>query len=243
MKFKDKYDKRDYRNISAYPSRENVELRKLVDLIEQLSIDGGHGEITITDYIRPNKHSLHHALALNKGCKFVNNHRKDSDFLLLCDPDFFVIPNHSDVLNHMIENDLSFFGAPYWPDGKSRPVSNFPVAFCMYVDLKKINISGWDFSPTYTGDMWMDTGYRIYSRYVESTHKFEIVHPDKIVKHFPEIAKHINIDTYFWKEKLFGAHVHAKFHLKNPAQINKAMNIIRKTGEFVKDAKQYNTII
>jgi len=59
MKFKEDHGKRDYQNISAYPSRENVELRKLVDIIDQLSVDGGHGEITITDYIRPNPNSLH----------------------------------------------------------------------------------------------------------------------------------------------------------------------------------------
>ena len=60
MKFKDRLDHKDYRDIVLWGSRENIELRKLIEIIDQLSIDSGHGEITITSYIRPNKNSLHH---------------------------------------------------------------------------------------------------------------------------------------------------------------------------------------
>ena len=51
----------DWRNLSLYPSVENMELRKLVEMIDRLSKDSGHGEITITSYIRKNnKKSLHY---------------------------------------------------------------------------------------------------------------------------------------------------------------------------------------
>lgn len=61
MKWKDEKDQQDFVQIDGpYKSEENLMLREFIEILEQISVMTGHGEITITDYLRDNPRSLHH---------------------------------------------------------------------------------------------------------------------------------------------------------------------------------------
>ena len=60
MKFKTDQIKRDYQDMSIKPSANNIILRQFVQLLESVSKLTGHGELTITDYLRNDPKSLHH---------------------------------------------------------------------------------------------------------------------------------------------------------------------------------------
>jgi glycosyltransferase involved in cell wall biosynthesis len=87
--------------------------------------------------------SYHHAQALNKALNYASTR-----YLLALDPDFFILRENwiEDVLAHMDKNDLSFWGAPYYPDlnWKRR---YFPTVSCMLIDLKKVARAELDFTP------------------------------------------------------------------------------------------------
>lgn len=51
--------KRDWPQLDKFPTKENLELRQMVEIIDKLSQLMGCGEITITSYYRPDPHSLH----------------------------------------------------------------------------------------------------------------------------------------------------------------------------------------
>lgn len=89
------------------------------------------------------KGSYHHAQALNKGLESVSTR-----FLLVLDPDFFIFRRDwvKTLLAHMIAQNLSFFGAPYYPDltWKRR---YFPTVSCMLIDLEKVGRGRLDFTP------------------------------------------------------------------------------------------------
>lgn len=89
------------------------------------------------------KGSYHHAQALNKALSFISTR-----YLLVIDPDFFIFQKdwvHA-VLSHMSENDLTFWGAPYYPNltWKRR---YFPTVSCMLIDLEKVAREKLDFTP------------------------------------------------------------------------------------------------
>lgn len=87
--------------------------------------------------------SYHHAQALNKALQFVSTR-----YLMVIDPDFFIFRRNwvNEVLAHMSANDLSFWGAPYYPDltWKRR---YFPTVSCMVIDLEKTGRQHLDFTP------------------------------------------------------------------------------------------------
>lgn len=87
--------------------------------------------------------SYHHAQALNKALEYV-----DTPYVLVLDPDFFIFRKNwiADVLAHMESHNLSFWGAPYYPDlnWKRR---YFPTVSCMLIDLEKVKKSELDFTP------------------------------------------------------------------------------------------------
>ena len=60
MKFKTRQIKRDYNDLNLKASPENILLRQFVEVIDTMSRLTGHGEVTITDYLRTNPRSLHH---------------------------------------------------------------------------------------------------------------------------------------------------------------------------------------
>lgn len=157
-----------------------------------------------------NKYSHHHGLGLNAGIKHVVKNLGYRRFLLLLDPDFFIAPKHEWVTTHMLENSLSFFGAPYANDGKWRPFPNFPTAFCMYIDRQKVDISEWDFRPHPQKDQskWYDTGHKVYEKYADKN-CFETV------KNIKNVYTALKVDEYEWHKKLFGIHARMKLHHKD----------------------------
>ena len=89
------------------------------------------------------KGSYHHAQALNKALSLVSTR-----YLLVIDPDFFIFQKDwvNAVLTHMSDNNLSFWGAPYYPNltWKRR---YFPTVSCMLIDLEKAAQEKLDFTP------------------------------------------------------------------------------------------------
>lgn len=87
--------------------------------------------------------SYHHAQSLNKALEHVATR-----FVLVLDPDFFIIRENwiQDVLAHLASKDISLWGAPYYPHAswKRRYV---PAAYCMLIDLEKIEKDKLDFTP------------------------------------------------------------------------------------------------
>lgn len=87
--------------------------------------------------------SYHHAQALNKAMQHVSTR-----YLMVIDPDFFIFRRGwiDDVLAHMSKNELSFWGAPYYPDlnWKRR---YFPTVSCMLIDLERTGKERLDFTP------------------------------------------------------------------------------------------------
>ncbi|MFN8400361.1 MAG: hypothetical protein U0X74_10115 [Anaerolineales bacterium] len=89
------------------------------------------------------KGSYHHAQALNKALSLVSTR-----YLLVIDPDFFIFQKEwvNAVLTYMSDNNLSFWGAPYYPNltWKRR---YFPTVSCMLIDLEKAAQEKLDFTP------------------------------------------------------------------------------------------------
>lgn len=89
------------------------------------------------------KGSYHHAQALNKALSYVKTR-----FVLIMDPDFFIFHENwiENILGYMKIHNLSFWGAPYYPDlnWKRR---YFPTVSCMMIDLEKTAKEGLDFTP------------------------------------------------------------------------------------------------
>lgn len=87
--------------------------------------------------------SFHHARGLNLALRHIRTR-----FALFLDPDFFVIrPNWvQDVIEHMLEHDLTFLGAPYHPRNYTK-IRYLPSALWLLVDTKKIDVGGFDWQP------------------------------------------------------------------------------------------------
>lgn len=169
--------------------------------------------------------SYHHAAALNMICR---TQELKTRYVLFLDPDFFIMPDMGDIIKYMEEKDLTFFGAPYYLDeGKIPRVYDFPVAYCMFVDTHKVAAHSLDFEPA----PYKDTGYKIYEKYKFSDHKYEAVLPYNPNKHglIGTTQKSVQseygyvpqskMDQFFWQDKLFGVHCHAKLHLRGEAEI------------------------
>lgn len=95
------------------------------------------------DIIEAYRGSYHHGLALNKALSFVKNR-----FLLVLDPDFFIVRKNwiRDVTEYMISKKLEFFGAPWHPRYFNK-YRYFPCVHCLFVDLKRVNITALNFLP------------------------------------------------------------------------------------------------
>jgi len=95
------------------------------------------------DRMRDFPKGAHHAAGLQKAIDTVTTR-----FLLVIDPDFFIVRNGwiSDCLGHMVENELSFFGAAHDPRRVSK-FRYFPSVMCTFVDLARVDRRELDFSP------------------------------------------------------------------------------------------------
>lgn len=78
--------------------------------------------------------SYHHGAALDKALLHINTR-----FALVLDPDFFIIrPGWAaDVIEHMMANDLAFFGVPWHPRWYRKP-RYFPCVHCMFIDMDQV---------------------------------------------------------------------------------------------------------
>ncbi len=87
--------------------------------------------------------SLQHGKALNR---VVTSSK--SRFLLLMDPDFFVVRKDwvSAVVEHMKKHRLAFFGVPWHPRWY-RKWRYFPCTHCLFVDTSRIDKDELDFLP------------------------------------------------------------------------------------------------
>jgi hypothetical protein len=153
-----------------------------------------------------NKHSYHHAAALDKAIQHRNKHTR---YVLFCDPDFFVFKDYINIIDYMNRENIAVFGAPYYPiPGKPR-IHNIPVAFNMLVDTNLVDIHKWSFRPTgvEASGLIGDTGVNIY-RDIQTKHKSEAVKPHSTG----------DSDKYFWRGSLYGIHYHAKLHLRKGAE-------------------------
>jgi hypothetical protein len=132
--------------------------------------------------------SYHHALGLNRACRDLQTR-----YLALVDADCFVVRPHwvRDVLNHMRDRGLAFFGVPYHPRSIAK-VRYFPCAVFSVIDTRQVPADALDWTPEAVvgrrpdgwldqwlqrrlrdGDMaWRlrseeseDTGIRVYTRF------------------------------------------------------------------------------
>ncbi len=148
------------------------------------------------------KGSYHHSGAINNSLKYVKTR-----FLLILDCDFYIVRQSwiNEILRYMLENDLSFFGAP-WHPRHSVKFRYFPAVHSLFIDLNKVDVADLDFRPAYDDIMEkksfkkklinkiskvfpfigermrigrsLDTGYPIYLRYAnDPKHKSECIVP------------------------------------------------------------------
>jgi hypothetical protein len=90
--------------------------------------------------------SFHHGVGLNKSLSHIKTR-----FGLFLDPDFFIVFGKdwiNSIVNHMLQNDLSFFGPPWHPKWYIK-YRYFPCPHCLFIDLKKVPIESLDFTPDY----------------------------------------------------------------------------------------------
>ena len=85
----------------------------------------------------------HHAAGLHQIIERVTTR-----FLLVLDPDFFIVRRNwiAGCLTHMLERELSFFGAPHHPRRASK-FRYFPSVMCTFVDLNRVERRELDFNP------------------------------------------------------------------------------------------------
>jgi hypothetical protein len=200
------------------------------------------------------KGSFHHALALNKA---IESGHLNTRFVLFIDPDFYIIPSLTSCIQHMLEQDLTFFGAPYLLEHDKIRIQNFPVAFCMFVDTSKVDLRDFDFLPNHSGKILADTGYNVYKQYKEDGRfqydcvlpqapDYKTDHPctNLDLKSLYGLVPNIPMDQYYWRNKLFGIHVHMKLHLRTPDEMMQRANIqTKEIKKIVKVVRSYDQII
>jgi hypothetical protein len=91
----------------------------------------------------PSRGSYHHAAALNKALGCIHTR-----FVLFLDPDFYIVRKTwmDDVIAHMVNNNLAFFGVPWHPKLHNK-YRHFPAVHCLFIDLEKAPVESLDFTP------------------------------------------------------------------------------------------------
>jgi hypothetical protein len=94
--------------------------------------------------------SYHHAAGLNEALKAVRTR-----FVLIQDPDFFITRMRwiEEIVGHMKERCLAFFGAPWHPRWY-RKWRYFPCAHCLFIDLERVERERLDFTPDIAHQSW-----------------------------------------------------------------------------------------
>lgn len=163
-----------------------------------------------------NKHSYHHAAGLDSLIPHIKTR-----YVLFTDGDFFRLRSFDTIILHMDMHDLAAFGSGYFPDGKKR-IANVPVAFDMLVDTTKFEINKYSFRPNGVGSdgTIKDTGYSIYKE-LKSNYSIETTEPQQTGL----------FESYFWRKKLYGIHLHSKLHLREgeklKSRIKEQLTLVR----------------
>lgn len=176
-----------------------------------------------------------------------------SRFVLFLDPDFFIFYPVSQILQRMVDNGLFFFGAPYH-ESSTHLLRDFPVAYCMFVDMGRMLRKEVNLLPGYgdiKSDYYPDVGYRIYSKYAPYKASYQIAlpsvpkgasfqHTTQSLKDFgihyenPKNDVGTKIDEFFFENKLFGVHTRAKLNQKrnkNTKRIKHQLSVIKYINE------------
>jgi len=105
-------------------------------------VRGADGVRPVADWI---KGSYRYADAINKTLPHITTR-----FVILLDPDVYVVRNHwiQDVIRHMQEKKLSFFGIPYVPLHFVQ-MRYFPNHRALCIDLERAFVSHLDFTPRF----------------------------------------------------------------------------------------------
>lgn len=156
--------------------------------------------------------SYHHGLGLNKVIAAVP---KDYRYLLVLDPDFYVLPKLSSVLYKMQKDKLAYFGASYM--ALSKPMfRDFPAAFCQFIDCEKVDIYGLDYSPSpEETEYYGDVGIKVMKEGSKSA--FDIAVPytgqNSPFRHTKKYNNKLSgYDQYCYNDKLWGLHSRMKLH-------------------------------
>jgi hypothetical protein len=155
--------------------------------------------------------SYHHALALNVASREV-----PTRYLILIDPDCYIVRANwiEDVLSHVSEHGLAFFGTPYHPRSIAK-FRYFPNSVFLVVDTEVVPTSTLDWYPeagTPPGPGLMrraletpfrlagwrlrlrheeseDTGIRVYSHYRDAGASVECVQPVMIPEYLSSFMR------------------------------------------------------
>lgn len=155
----------------------NNQSRIGVELDSKLTVISGVKKRSLEEAIESGVEpgSMHHADSINKGLQ--DPRVKNADYTLIVDPDFFITEKLSDIILHMKDNSLTFYGAEYTLNGKNM-ITDFPVAYCMFIDTKQVDCSELDFSAGFSEeekllyDYYPDVGHRVYRNFKLSSLKF-----------------------------------------------------------------------
>lgn len=218
-----------------------------------------------TDGVSPS--SFSHGMNLNNALKGVCG----VDYVLLLDPDFFIMPNISLVLEHMEKNQYAFWGAPYH-QSKASVIHNFPVGFCLFIDLRQVDINSIDMSPGYKGYIdkkyYPDVGYGFYAKHRGGNLAYSYMLPSvdfsnssiEYYKHEtrsledygityenPVNDKGTKIDEYFYNREICSIHLRTKnFQIKNRKdvyRIPRQLSTIQRLTKEIRDMVDFGTIL
>lgn len=150
--------------------------------------------------------SVHHAAAMNMAVgKFSADAGPpfNSRYVLLLDPDFYIVEPFQTMIDYMEKRSLVLFGAGY-PAYQDWMYFGFPTTFCMLIDTMRLDIRELDFTPAYLPNTShkkykAETGVRIYQLHKDKPHR---------------VAKYVGADRYDYYElvggKPFGIHKHMR---------------------------------
>jgi hypothetical protein len=115
------------------------------DKIDQRKFIVIPGAIGMRPVARWIKGSYHYADAINNTLSHIKTR-----FVIFLDPDVYIIRKNwmKDVMLHMQEKNLGFFGIPYFPIHYVQ-IRYFPNHRALFVDLTKVPVSQLDFCPRF----------------------------------------------------------------------------------------------
>lgn len=180
--------------------------------------------------------SYHHAAGIHKTLEHIKTR-----FALILDSDFFLVRPAwiADVIEHMLEEKLHFFGTPYHP-ARLIKYRYFSSINCFFIDLHRVDYRELDFRPgyndTFGGRSFLqrvnkrvrqfaqntilgerakirisrDTGYRISKHFSQSA-RFDLAKPVFKPKHPISFLEKILPDRFSYAPKKPGYYSETSF--------------------------------